>query len=68
MLVPAVLPEVEIPAVPGIARPAADFAGLFTAQARGDGMALAEKGRRVLTIEFGSPIEAGMAKLASLLG
>jgi len=68
MLVPAVLPEVEIPAVPGIARPAADFAGLFTAQARGDGMALAEKGRRVLTIEFGSPIEAGMVKLASLLG
>ena len=68
MLVPAVLPDLEIPPVSGIARPAEDFADLFTAQARGDGMALAEKGRRVLTIELRRPIEAGIAKLTSLLG
>ena len=68
MLAPAVLPEVMIPAVPGISRPAGDFASLFRAQARGDGMALREKGRRTLTIELSSPIEAGIARVVSLLG
>jgi glucose-6-phosphate isomerase len=68
MLVPAVLPEVVIPAVPGIARPAADFGSLFKAQARGDGMALAEKGRRVLTLELSGPVEAGLEELSSLVG
>ena len=68
MLVPAALPGLAIPAVPGITRPAEDFAALFRAQARGDGMALAEKGRRVLTVELASPLEAALGKLASLLG
>jgi glucose-6-phosphate isomerase len=67
MLVPASLKDVGIPAVPGIARPAETFAALFLAQARGDGMALTEKGRRVLTIELGSPIETALGRLASLL-
>ena len=68
MLVPAALPGLAIPAVPGIPRPAEDFAALFRAQARGDGMALAEKGRRVLTVELASPFEAALGKLASLFG
>jgi glucose-6-phosphate isomerase len=67
MLVPAALKDVGIPAVPGIARPAESFAALFLAQARGDGLALTERGRRVLTIELGSPLEASLGKLASLL-
>jgi glucose-6-phosphate isomerase len=67
ILVPADLKDVAIPDVPGVARPAADFATLFRAQARGDGLALEEKGRRVLTIELGSPLEASLGKLASLL-
>jgi glucose-6-phosphate isomerase len=68
MLVPAALPGLAIPAVPGIPRPAEDFAALFRAQARGDGMALAEKGRRVLTVELASPFETALGKLASLFG
>jgi transaldolase/glucose-6-phosphate isomerase len=68
MLVPADLATMGIPTVPGIARPASDFAGLFRAQARGDGLALVEKGRRVLTLELASPIEAGIAGLSSSLG
>jgi len=68
MLVPATLKDVGIPAVPGIARPAESFAALFLAQARGDAMALTEKGRRVMTIELGSPIETALGRLASLLG
>ena len=68
MLVPSGLPELSIPAVAGITRPAPDFARLFLAQARGDAMALAEKGRRVLTVEVGSPVETGITALASLLG
>jgi glucose-6-phosphate isomerase len=67
MLVPAALKDVAIPAVPGITRPAESFSALFMAQARGDGLALEEKGRRVLTVELGSPLEASLGKLASLL-
>jgi glucose-6-phosphate isomerase len=68
MLVPAALPELAIPAVPGVPRPAEDFAALFRAQARGDALALREKGRRVLTVELADPLEAALGKLASLLG
>jgi len=67
VLVPADLAGLPIPAVPGIPRPAEDFADLFRAQARGDAMALTEKGRRVLTVELASPLEASLGKLASLL-
>lgn len=67
MLAPAVLPEVAIPAVAGIPRPAVDFGSLFRAQARGDALALAEKGRRVLTLEISGPVEAGLEELTSLL-
>ncbi len=65
MLVPAALPSVGIPAVPGVARPAEDLAALFLAQARGDAMALREKGRRVLVVELGSPLEAALGELAA---
>jgi glucose-6-phosphate isomerase len=67
MLVPASLKEVAIPDVPGIARPAESFSALFRAQARGDAMALREKGRRVLMIELENPLEASLGRLASLL-
>ena len=63
MLLAADLPEVAIPEVPGIVRPAPGFAALFRAQARGDGLALAEKGRRVLTVELAEPLEAAIAAL-----
>jgi glucose-6-phosphate isomerase len=63
MLLAADLPEVAIPEIPGIVRPAPGFAGLFRAQARGDGLALAEKGRRVLTVELAEPLEAAIAAL-----
>jgi glucose-6-phosphate isomerase len=68
MLVASGLPEVVIPEVAGIVRPAPDFASLFLAQAKGDAMALAEKGRRVLTVEVGCPVETGITALGSLLG
>jgi glucose-6-phosphate isomerase len=68
MLTEADTPEVPIPAVPGISRPAATFAELFSAQGRGDGMALADKGRRVLRVEIEGPVEAGLRELTSLLG
>ncbi|RPJ03049.1 MAG: transaldolase, partial [Candidatus Aminicenantes bacterium] len=67
MMVAAGLPEVGIPAVSGISRPAEDFGGLFRAQAKGDTLALREKGRRVLTVEIASPFEAGIASLSSCL-
>ncbi len=60
--------QVPIPTVPGVERPAATFADLFSAQGRGDGMALAEKGRRVLRVEIGGPVEAGVKTLTDLLG
>ncbi len=63
MLLAADLPDVAIPEVPGIVRPAPGFAGLFRAQARGDVLALTEKGRRVLTVELAEPIEAAIAAL-----
>ena len=68
MLVASGLPELGIPKVAGISRPAPDFGSLFGAQARGDALALAEKGRRVLTVEMEPPVEAGIAALTSLLG
>lgn len=68
MLAEADMPEVPIPAVPGISRPAATFADLFAAQGRGDGMALADKGRRILRVEIEGPVEAGLRELTSLLG
>ena len=68
MLVAADLPEVVIPEVPGVARPAPDFGGLFRAQAKGDALALSEKGRRVLTVELSSPVETGIASLSSFFG
>ncbi|MCX6569303.1 MAG: hypothetical protein NT147_09700 [Candidatus Aminicenantes bacterium] len=68
MLAEADMPDVPIPAVPGISRPAATFADLFSAQGRGDGMALAEKGRRVLRIDIEGPVEAGIKTLTALLG
>ena len=67
MLVAADLPELAIPEVPGVARPAPDFGGLFQAQARGDALALAEKGRRILTFELSSPVQTGLASLSSFL-
>lgn len=67
ILVPDDLPGLPIPEVPGVPHPAADFAALFRAQARGDALALAEKGRRVLTVELARPLEAALGKLAALL-
>jgi len=61
-------PDILIPAVPGIERPAASFADLFAAQGRGDWLALADKGRRVLRIEIEAGVEPGLEKLMSLLG
>jgi hypothetical protein len=40
---------------------------LFRAQAAGDALALAEKGRRVLAVELASPVETGLASLSSFL-
>ena len=70
MLVPSELPEVGIPVIAGITRPAPDFASLFRAQARGDALALAEKGRRVLTIEVAVSGRSGnrRARLAPWIG
>jgi hypothetical protein len=67
-LTEADMAEVPIPAVPGVGRPAATFAGLFAAQARGDGLALMEKGRRILRVEIAGPVEAGIKALTALLG
>jgi len=67
MLTGADLPEVPIPAVPGLERPAAAFADLFTAQGWGDWAALTEKGRRVLRVEIEGPVEAGIRTLTALL-
>lgn len=62
------LPEVAIPELPGAARPARDFAGLFRAQARGDELALEGKGRRVLSLDLSEPVEDGLAALIAALG
>ena len=68
MLTASGLPEVFIPAVPGVVRPAPDFGALFAAQAGGDALALADKGRRLLEVEIAGPAEPGLAALSSLLG
>ncbi|MGE5740595.1 MAG: transaldolase, partial [Candidatus Aminicenantes bacterium RBG_16_66_30] len=67
MLVAADLPDIAIPAVSGAAPPAPDFGSLFRAQAKGDAQALAEKGRRVLTLELSHPVQTGLASLSSFL-
>jgi glucose-6-phosphate isomerase/transaldolase/glucose-6-phosphate isomerase len=67
MLVASDLPGLAIPETAGIKRPAADFGSLFRAQARGDALALTEKGRRVLTLELSSPVEKGIASLSAFL-
>jgi hypothetical protein len=67
MLTAGGLGTAVIPEVRGIARPAEDFAALFAAQAEGDRLALAEKGRRVLALELSSPVETGIAALSSFL-
>jgi glucose-6-phosphate isomerase len=67
MLSAAGLADVKIPAVSGVPRPAEDFAGLFRAQADGDALALADKGRRILRLELESPVETGLATLSSFL-
>ncbi len=68
MLVASGLPRTDIPAVPGVSRPAPDFGSLFLAQAGGDALALEEKGRRVLVLEIAGPVEPGLAALSALLG
>jgi len=67
MLVAAGLPELCIPEVPAVKRPAPDFGALFRAQARGDALALTGKGRRILALELSSPVETGLASLSRLL-
>ena len=67
MLVAGDVPKLAIPELAGIKRPAGDFGTLFRAQARGDALALAAKGRRVLTLELSRPFEAGLASLSSFL-
>lgn len=67
MITAAGLPLVPIPSVPGIVRPAADFGALFAAQAGGDALALAAKGRRLLVLEISGPVEPALADLSSFL-
>jgi glucose-6-phosphate isomerase len=67
MLVAAEVPSLAVPEIAGVKRPAADFAPLFKAQARGDELALRAKGRRVLTLELSSPVDKGVASLSSFL-
>jgi len=67
MLTAEGLADVKIPAVPGVPRPAEDFGRLFRAQADGDALALADKGRRLLHLELENPVETGLAALSSFL-
>jgi len=67
MLTEADMLQLPVPAVPGISRPAENFADLFRAQARGDGMALVERGRRVLALDLPAPVGAGLRTLTALL-
>ncbi len=67
MLVAGDVPKLAIPEIAGVKRPAADFGTLFKAQAKGDALALAAKGRRVLTLELSRPFEEGLASLSSFL-
>ena len=66
-LASASLPDVLIPEVEGVKRPAASFGELFDAQSRGDRRALGDKGRRVLRIEIDGPAAAGISALVALL-
>jgi glucose-6-phosphate isomerase len=67
MLAAGEVPTLAIPEVAGVRRPAEDFGTLFKAQAKGDALALAAKGRRVLTLELSRPFEDGLASLSSFL-
>lgn len=67
-LAPASWPDVLIPEVAGVKRPATSFGELFSAQSRGDRQALRDKGRRVLRIEIDGPVEAGISEIVRLLG
>lgn len=60
-------PDVPIPEVEGIERPASSFGELFRAQSRGDWWALRDKGRRVLRVEIAGPVEAGVSEIIRLL-
>jgi len=60
-------PDVPIPAIDGLKRPAPSFGALFDAQGRGDEKALADKGRRVLRLEIEGSVEAGLGGLLALL-
>lgn len=67
MLVAGDVPKLAIPEIDGVKRPAEDFGALFRAQAKGDALALAAKGRRVLTLDLSRPFEEGLASLSSFL-
>ena len=54
--------DVPIPDVDGV-RPAESFGQLFSAQARGDRMALREGGRRVIHIDLGEDSRTGLIRL-----
>jgi len=54
--------DVPIPEVDGV-RPASSFGALFSAQARGDRMALRERGRRVIRIDLGEDLRTGLSRL-----
>lgn len=60
-------PDVPIPEVEGIERPAASFGELFSAQSWGDWRALRDKGRRILRVEIAGPVEAGVSEIIRLL-
>ena len=66
-LASASFPDVPIPEIEGVKRPAKSFGELFSAQSRGDERALRDKGRRVLRIEIDGPVEAGISALVTLL-
>lgn len=54
--------DVPIPEVDGV-RPASSFGALLSAQARGDRMALRERGRRVIRIDLGEDLRTGLSRL-----
>lgn len=54
--------DVPVPEVEG-ERPADSFGALFSAQAWGDWMALRERGRRVIRINLGEDVRAGLRRL-----
>jgi glucose-6-phosphate isomerase/transaldolase/glucose-6-phosphate isomerase len=61
-------PNVPIPEIPEISRPAPSFGALFSAQGWGDWLALRELGRRTLRLEFEGSVEEGLRRVISLFG